>query len=85
MGKKETGTTWYLYAGSTAGSLVFILIAAGLAVLLWRRRRSNAKGDESQGDEEIEMEAKTTTPKKTKVKWNYSLVGKESKAPPTVV
>lgn len=74
----EARTAWQLYTGSTVGTLVFILIAAGLAVLLWRRRRSHAKHKQNlRVETEIEMNVKTTTPSKSKEKGEYSLVSKE--------
>ena len=72
----EARTAWHLYTGSTLGTLVFILIAAGVAVLLWRRRRSHAKHEQNLVDDKIEMNAKTTTPSKRKEKGEYSLVSK---------
>lgn len=77
--------SWHIYAASTAGSLLFVVLAAGLVLLLRRRRRSGAKGDEPLQSEEIEMKPQTAVPKKTKVKWKYSPVGKASKEPPVVV
>ena len=77
----EARTAWHLYTGSTLGTLVFILIAAGLAVLLWRRRKSHAKHEQNLGVEKIEMNAKKTTPSRRKEKGEYSLV---SKRPPAV-
>lgn len=77
---------WYVYAASGTGSLLFVLIAAGILVLLWRRRRSSVKREESpSGVEETEMEAMVTSPKKTKVECNDLLVSDGSEAPPTVV
>lgn len=85
-GKKETRKAWYVYAASGAGSLLFLLIVASLLVLLWRRRRPSVKRDENLGTgEETEMKTMVTSPKKTKVKCDYSLVSEGSKAPPTAV
>ena len=75
VGKMEARTAWQLYTGSTVGTLVFILIAAGLAVLLWRRRRNPNKN--LRVETEIEMNVKTTNPSKSKEKGEYSLVSKE--------
>ncbi|XP_020611644.1 E-selectin-like isoform X2 [Orbicella faveolata] len=84
-GKKETRKAWYVYAASGAGSLLFLLILASLLVLLWRRRRSSEKRSEIPGTDETEMKTMVTSPKKTQVNCDYSLVSEGSKAPPTVV
>lgn len=85
VGKVAKKTAWYVFASSTAGGLVFIVIAAGVVILLLRRWRSTRKSDELTEGEEIEMTAKTITPKKTKVKWKYLPILKTSKGPPAVV
>lgn len=84
-GKKETRKAWYVYAASGVGSVVFLLIVASLMVLLWRRRRSSEKHSEIPGTAETEMTTMVTSPKRTQVKCDYSLVSEGSKAPPTVV
>ena len=80
----QTGTAGYVFAASITGSVVFILIIAGLAMLLYRRRKLATKRDKPQG-ELMEMNEKTTTPKKTKVIRGYMAVSETSKAPPTAV
>lgn len=85
--KTETQMAWYVYAASGAGSPLFLLIAAGLLVLLWRRRRSNMKQGKTPGTGEgTEMKTmEVTSPKKTEVKCNYLSVRKDSADPPVAV
>lgn len=70
-------------AGPIVGSLVFILIVLGGAILLWRRRKSRAKRQDELGEEKIEMNSTSTSPERTTV--TYSLVPKSQKETPTVV
>ncbi|XP_068694477.1 uncharacterized protein [Montipora foliosa] len=69
-------TDWQVYVGATVGSLVFTVIVLGLVILLWRRRKSRAKSKDQMENEETAMKAKKPSPKRTIVKWKYSLIRK---------
>ena len=69
-------TDWQVYVWATVGSLVFTVIVLGLVILLWRRRKSRAKSQDQMEGEETAMKAKKPSPKRTIVKWKYSLIRK---------
>ena len=78
----ETREVWEV-AGPVVGSLVFILIVLGGAILLWRRRKLRTKRQDEPAEEKIEMNSNSPSPERTTV--TYSLVPKSQKETPTVV
>lgn len=79
----ETRKFWEVTGPIVVSLVPFILIVLGVAVLLWRQRKSQTKRQDELEEEKIEMNSKSTSPERTMVK--YSLVTKSQKETSTVV